>query len=127
MGTGVNDRPVDGQSCARLFRRKASPTWGVKRENVFCLSRKKTFLLILIWDILHNIFYITVQDLTKHVNLMCTDTFVPFYSGYLPGADMIFVNQRILRNAFIFHCIPKSIVDNHFFHLPIDILTDTGI
>ena len=66
--------------------------------------------LIIIWDILHNVFNFTPKDFTENFDSMGADTFVSLQACNLSGADIILLYKCVLRNAFLFHNIPEVII-----------------
>ena len=62
----------------------------------------------------HNILNIAVENIAKNINGMCADTLITLQSCNLPWAYLIFLNQCVLCDAFLFHHIPQIIVRNHY-------------
>ena len=58
------------------------------------------------FDIFHYVTWLTVQDLTQHINGMAADILVTAKPGKLPGTYVIFVYKHILCDAFTLHSFP---------------------
>lgn len=70
----------------------------------FCI---KGFFFIL--DVFHNVADIAMQDFTEGFDGVGADTFVSLQARDLPRADMIILNQCVLRNPSLPHDIPQII------------------
>ena len=68
--------------------------------------QEKERVLFFVFDIFHDVPYLTVEDPAKHFNGMGADAFVALEPGDLPGADAMLFDQSILGNAFFFHDHP---------------------
>lgn len=62
--------------------------------------------LLFVGDIFHNVTHLTIQNFAKDFNSMGADAFVALKPGDLPGADIVFLNKRVLRNALFLHFYP---------------------
>lgn len=60
---------------------------------------------------------------------MGTDAFVALEPGDLPGADVVALDEGVLRNTFLFHYVPEIVVGNHFKSAPflLDMISRIGI
>lgn len=73
------------------------------------MSRRCIFAsaaLLFVGNIFHNVTNLTVQNFAKDFNSMGADAFVALEPGDLPGADIVFLNKRVLCNAFFLHFCP---------------------
>lgn len=85
---------------------------------------------LLFLNVFHDVFNLTFQNLTEHVNRMGADTFISLKSGDLPWTYVIRVDQCILCNLERLHGFPQTIIHNHTQSLPkvsIDIITEIGV
>lgn len=73
----------------------------------------------MIRNILHNVSNITVQNSAKHIDRMGTDAFVALEPGNLSGADVVALDEGVLRNALLFHYVPEIVIGNHFKFAPL--------
>ena len=71
-------------------------------------------LCFAVFDILHDIAHLAVQNPAKHLDGMGADAFVSLQPGDLPGTDVIFFYKRVLRDSFLLQHIPQIIIRNHF-------------
>lgn len=62
--------------------------------------------LFFVGDIFHDVTHLTVQNFAKDFNGVGANTFVALEPGDLPGADIVFLNKRVLCNAFFLHFCP---------------------
>lgn len=84
--------------------------------------------LVFVWDVLHNIFHLAVQDSAKCVDRVGTNTFVALESCDLRGTNAILLDEGILGKALLFHRFPKIVIGNHSTApFTLDIITDCGI
>ena len=60
---------------------------------------------------------------------MGADAFVALEPGDLPGADVVALDEGVLRNALLFHYVPEIVIGNHFKSPPciLDMITEFGI
>lgn len=77
-----------------------------KQNRLLCSTKRKAVLFIFIWDVLHDVLNFAAQYFAKRIDCVCADAFVSFQAGDLARADMVFVDQCILRDALRFHCVP---------------------
>ena len=61
----------------------------------------------------HYIFDIAMQNIAKPVNRVCFDVTVLFQSIDLGSVHIMMRIKVILRNPFIFHCFPQSVIFYH--------------
>ena len=50
---------------------------------------------------------------------MGTDAFVALEPGDLSGADVVALDEGVLRNALLFHYVPEIVIGNHFKSAPL--------
>ncbi len=62
--------------------------------------------LFLFWYIFHDLLYRTIQNPAKHLYGMRADAFISLHSSDLTWADMMLVNERILRHFSLLHGFP---------------------
>ena len=73
------------------------------------------------------------ENPAKHTDGMRADAFISFQSCNLARADVVCMNQCVLRHALFAHGFPQRLIRNHAqtsrpkAFEPIDILTDYGI
>ena len=63
-------------------------------------------LVLFIIGVRHYIFNVAFEYPAKHFYRVRADAFVSFEPRDLPGADVVLLNQRILRNALFLHGFP---------------------
>lgn len=70
-----------------------------------------------VFGVFHNVPHLALQNAAEGVDGVGADAFVAFQAGDLGGADVMFLNEGILRNSLFFHHVPQIIVRNHLPHL----------
>ncbi len=60
------------------------------------------YILVFFRNVFHYLFYTALKDSAEHIDCMSADTLVAFQTGNLPGANMIKMDQSILR--YVFFC-----------------------
>ena len=63
-----------------------------------------------VFDICHDIPRLTVQDPAENFDRVRADALVSLQSGDLSGADIVFFDQRVLRDAVFLHHAPQFVV-----------------
>lgn len=88
-------------------------------------------IILILSLIFHYFFDRTIQNRTKYINGVSADAFIPFQTGDLGRADMILMDQGILRDSFSSHGFPKPDIRNHIIpslhQICIDIITENGL
>lgn len=84
-------------------------------------------MLYRIFLILHNVRYITVQYFTQYFYRMSADICIFPESAQLSRTNIKFFYQFILADTFVFHCLPKWGISNHFLYLYLNIIHKWGI
>lgn len=80
-------------------------------------------------NILHDFANIAVQNPAEHLDGVRADALVSFQSRNLSGADAVFFNECILRNAALFHRFPELFIGDHARSHPLslDMITKFGV
>ena len=66
-----------------------------------------------VWKVFRNVRKLTPQNLAELVERIGVDVSIFAQSVKLTGADVVLVDQLILRNIPFFHCIPKPVKSDH--------------
>jgi hypothetical protein len=97
--------------------------------EIFCRNRKKDALsreflrdsvgrFLIVWEIYCDFFKIAIQDLAQHIQSVGAHAVVFAQTIKLTGAEMVVLDELILRDTTIFHRSPKGVIRDHRVHHP---------
>ena len=104
-GQGIAENRVWAQTCRYVIAR-AKPV----AISCLCLGQSE---MIIVRDVLHNVFHAAVQDVAKPVDGVGFYILIMPKSVQLGAVYIIMSIEGVLRNAPFFHRLPQTVILNH--------------